>query len=421
MEEVLFKAGLCITDRALELMQHLAKRNFENRMKALIKTTGLAISYTDAGLDDDWQIIDAGGANIQIKAGVAIFDNYQAVEMSSDSDSIPITVGGTVYTVLIQRGDQEKEPGTVQVTAGSLAIVGTNTLFSDEFEVGEWLQFDGTNSNNEVPLIIASITDNTHLTVESIDGNGDAVSFTNESGMDIYSVGRFANGYPAGGDDNHLRNHDEISIIVTDSPGGYSHKIVLGTVANNAGVLTIVDQREDSLLELKNSFNFNNFTASENLSDSTAPDRYGGGTMWFWKVTNGTTVIKIDDTIDWRDRLITVQGYISPTDATPTGYLPNQPTMQDGSLTIDTDGNLDTAHNYVSGCMYTFDGHATGASHSMSFRNDTGAVGGDVIVLWVDDGTSFAAGNLVMKESGDANDENALLVRVDFSPKLNFY
>lgn len=421
MEKVLYKAGLFMTNRVMDVLNHLNDKNFKRRLELLCKTTGLAIPYEDGDLATDWQIVDAGSGSIQIKAGIAVFSDFEIVKMSSDSDSIAITDDSTTYTVILTRSDSEKEAGTAAVTTGSLTVTGTGTAFDDEFEVGEWIQFDGTNAANEVPLIISAINSNTELVVESVDGNGDAVALTTESGMDIYSIGRFANGYPASGDDRHIRNHDLATIVVTTSPGSYSPKITIGTVSNTGGTLTIVDQRESSLLEVI-SFNLKNQTSSENLNDSTVPNLYGGGTIWIEAQTNGTTVVKLDDTIDWRDRIIAVQAWISNPDATPGSLRP--PTINlGGAVSISGTGSsseIPHGTSFHGAVLWTKDGGNTVSfANSFLFWMNRTASDADPIRFYVDDGTDFTAGDLVMVKASNTYDQHAILMKVDFSPKQN--
>jgi len=422
MEKVLFKSGLHMTNRVLSLFTHLQKKNIDIRLEALLQQTGLAIGYTSNILDSDWEIVDAGGGSIQVKAGIAVFSDYEAAELDADSDSIAITDDSAVYTVLITRADYEKEVGTVAITTGSLTIAGTSTLFDDEFEVGERFMIDATNAANQVPLIIASIASNVSMTVEAIDGNGDPVALVNEATLDFWSVGRFANGYPSGGDDENLRNHDQITIVVTLAPGGYSPSIVLGTVARTGAALTIVDQREASLLQSKTYYP-NIFSSEVNMLDTPAPDKYGGGIVFAISQTNGLTVVKVDDSIDWRDRLVVAVGFLSYSQVDPSIYKPPAAgTVLFSSISVDGDGALEAApsQHFVSGMIYTKNGSAAG-SDAFVFKNDAAANPGDQVRLWADDGTSFDAGDLVMVKDANTANQHVIALALLYSPKQNHF
>jgi len=254
MEKVLFKSGCFTTARILELIQHLCEKNIDNRMRCLIQQTGVYID-TDAG-GTDLQVIDAGSGRITVKAGKGILDNYEFVEIESDTDPVAVTADGNTYYVLIQRNDNESEKGTIQVVNGSLTLNGTETHFEDEFVVGERIKMDspGSYAANEVGLIISSITSDVQMAVDSTDVDGNAVSFTSESLLTYSNIGRYATGYPSGSDNENIRNHDQAEIVVALSKAAYSNYIELATVVNNAGVLTITDLRSASELEVKNNF-----------------------------------------------------------------------------------------------------------------------------------------------------------------------
>lgn len=66
---------------------------------------------------------------------------------------------GNMYTAFTTLDDYN--PGTVRATNGSTAVVGTGTTFTTTFVAGQTITIAG------VPYIIQSITDNTHLTLQS--------------------------------------------------------------------------------------------------------------------------------------------------------------------------------------------------------------------------------------------------------------
>lgn len=59
-------------------------------------------------------------------------------------------------------------------------------------------------------------------------------------------------------------------------------------------------------------------TASENQSDSPAPELASGLSVWVEKSTNGTNVVVLDDFVDWRQRFVHVVGYYTSL----AGYIP---------------------------------------------------------------------------------------------------
>lgn len=417
MEKYLAKKGAFITARHIEMLQELVYKNIERRLKSLVKTPGLAIISDQNGLQDDWKITDAGSSNIQIKAGLAILDNYEVIELENDSDNIAVTDDSTTYTVIATRDDDEDEEGTIAVTTGSLTLEGTGTSFEDHIEAGDWILLEGSSySGNEVPLIVGSVTDDDTLVVESIDGDGNDVSLTTESGLTFSKIGRFASGYPAGSENENIVNHDAVEIVLTTSPGSYSNYITLGTVSNTSGSLTIVDSREDSILELRG--DHKSQTASENQADSPAPDRFGGGTIWAEVMTDGTNAVLIDDTIDWRDRIISIAAYVSYPSATPSTYLPGTGQPLTGYMTILSSHALDSDSKDIAQAMFYSDNGcgASSINHAAKIINS-----GDDIQIFVDDGTYLTAGNLALIKDADTANQQTLLLKIDYSPVQNHY
>ncbi len=409
MESLLAKSGLYLTHRNLDLIQILNKKNINCRMKSLIKSTGLVINRDGAGnLEDNWKITDAGSGNIIVQAGKAILSDHECVELEADSSPLAVVDDSTIYYVLLTFNDNECEKGTVSVTNGSLVIAGTNTKFYDELKVGEWVRCDSASYiNNEVPLIISSITNNTSLTVESIDAKGSPVSFTTESDMSYSNIGRFATGFPSGSQNENIRNHDRAVLIVATTPSLYDPKVTLGTVSNSGGTLTIDDKRDSSLLEL-NVNNLFNITASNNLSDSPAPEKFGGGTIWVEGITNGTTEVILDDSVDLRDRFISITGYLSPTRSDPGFYLPGGAGTGFSSITVNNAGTLQSSvsASYIAGFVYTGSG---GTSKYIITKDD-----GDDIIVYVN-----TSGNLCIVKSTDTSDQEAITFKTDYSPKQN--
>lgn len=68
--------------------------------------------------------------------------------------------------------------GTVAVTTGSAAVVGTSTAFTTALSVGQWLVFSSDATNT--PYQILSITDSTHLTLTVV-----ALAAANGSGQTV--------------------------------------------------------------------------------------------------------------------------------------------------------------------------------------------------------------------------------------------
>lgn len=410
MEKLLAKAGLFMTTRNLNILQDLLLRNLTRLVDAVSTSTGLIIAYgTDGQLADDWEIEDMGSGNIRVKAGIAILPDHEIIELEADSDSMAVTDDSSDYSVIIKLSTDsdyiEKEKGTVAVATSSLTLTGTGTLFLEEFEVGERIALDATNAANQVPLIIDSITSNTELAVSATDGNGGAVALTTETGIDFWSIGRFAAGYPAGADTENIRNHNKVAISITASPAG--DYITLGTVNRTGASVTITDSREASLLELFSSSRHSR-TSDKNLSsDSVKANRFGGNTIWWEGVTNGTTEVIMDTTIDWRDRWITMQGWISTASATPASLRPGTGSNIWSAVSVNDSGAIETSESkkHVAGMLFT-----GAAEDYLTLKN-----GGDVIRIFADSST----GALTLVKGANASNQHAISLKIDYSPRQN--
>lgn len=63
-------------------------------------------------------------------------------------------------------------------------------------------------------------------------------------------------------------------------------------------------------------------TATTNQSDAPAPSTYGGVEVVVERNTNGTTAVVIDDSIDWRDRLVRADFRLEIVDVSTVGLVP---------------------------------------------------------------------------------------------------
>lgn len=148
-------------------------------------------------------------------------------------------------------------------------------------------------------------------------------------------------------------------------------------------------------------------TATHNQGDSPDPDIYGGGTVWLEELTaNNTTPVIVDDSIDWRDRFITIQGKIL--ESSLSSDLPGGGD-DDGITTGLEDGN-EPVHLAV-GMFYSEAGNSgAGNDPGWRFRPDSGA---DYIYIWADD----SDGKLKMGKASTSNgNQYAVTIKIDYSP-----
>jgi hypothetical protein len=493
MKEISFKKGLFMTTRLMQLLSKFNVDSLKKLLKLLTYNTGVKTKYNTTGvLDDSLKVMDGGGGNVYVKSGMALLDDFEPVELTEDSGNMAVPDGGVIYSIMIGRQDTEKEIGTIAVSNGSLTLTGTDTKFTEVLQAGDRIILDSSNPGNQGTLIIDTVTDDTTASVESVDANGNTISFTTESGLDFTVVGKFAEGYPIGGADRSVRNNDKVLFVVTEIPGSYPDLIILAEVTNNSGVLNINDKRDLSLLEgFHPTLNQDNLTeltdggdttlhyheedrktsnavddagvllsaaqktdltdgndstahyhaedrktsnlnddagiinlsrmSSKNLSDTPAPDEYGGGTVWIECITNADNAIQLDDVIDWRDRIITVTAYLVE-DSSPANVLPggsNQSTI--------------TGYIYKDSTAIDLSKSAFGIFFSGPGSDGSGAPGSDYyslsicynvieyIRIFIDNGSLGNAGSLYCKAEASMTNEYALLLRVDYSPVQNHF
>lgn len=84
-----------------------------------------------------------------------------------------------------------------------------------------------------------------------------------------------------------------------------------GIIDLNTAVDSLVTQLNDNAAQAS--------TATGNQSDSPAPDTGGACSVWVEMTTNDTTVVVIDDSVDWRDRYFFVRGTVASASADIAG------------------------------------------------------------------------------------------------------
>ncbi len=100
-------------------------------------------------------------------------------------------------------------------------------------------------------------------------------------------------------------------------------------------------------------------TASGNQSDSPAPNDNGAGLVWFEKSTNGTNVVVLDITRDWRQRFVHFHLYVT-TDGTYTPGGANDDKLHYIHVNGPSDSGVGTGS--VGGLHFTQDGTAAPGS-----------------------------------------------------------
>lgn len=101
---------------------------------------------------------------------------YKVSAIASDTSmTLTANYGGTTATATSAR-IQTILAGTLSVTNGSAAVVGTTTTFTTALTVGQWLII--SNDATKTPYQVLSITDDTHLTLAANYGGATAAGLT---------------------------------------------------------------------------------------------------------------------------------------------------------------------------------------------------------------------------------------------------
>lgn len=142
-------------------------------------------------------------------------------------------------------------------------------------------------------------------------------------------------------------------------------------------------------------------TGSENQADSPAPTLGGAYMTWVEKVTNGTTIVVLDDFIDWRQRFVDVAGcYVSS-----SAYIPGG--GSDDLISYDL-----SSAGVIRFC-FTQDGHDGGLGYTPGMDIDLGTEHVRIFARSTD-------GALCMRKSAHAVDPDVnVVLRVIGSPQQN--
>lgn len=273
------------------LVQALADRLID----LVIGDGGIAIqSISDTGL----QIVDVGGGNINVKAGVAYDKFGQRIYLASDDSASGIytsTVSITTidlsvnYNVKIDIDDagaveidcRGATPGstTIQEIIDAINAAGFGTVAyrgdsgGNPDTTGSYITMKSqtTGSGSEVEFVAPAANDATNeifglseAAYPHTYNGGGGYAIPESGGATTYNVliehlavektvGTFASGYPSSGDSKYTERHDSYKVtITTSSPVSDSnqHELLLAEATNNSGTLTITDKRGDIILRL---------------------------------------------------------------------------------------------------------------------------------------------------------------------------
>lgn len=158
-----------------------------------------------------------------------------------------------------------------------------------------------------------------------------------------------------------------------------------------------------------------NRTATLNQGDVPSPATYGGGTVWAEaSIPNNLTPIILDDSIDWRDRFIIINGIIDERGAGVAGFLPGG--INDIGIRT-TIIDLAPQSDLVVGMFYSEEG-AAAAGVAPRFEWNSAAVSEDYVFIWADSTTGKL---MIGKDSITYSSQYAVFLKIDYSPDQGHY
>lgn len=193
--------------------------------------------------------------------------------------------------------------------------------------------------------------------------------------------------------------NNNLSIISDNQANGKLDVSLLGKATGAGGGL------DADTVDGKQAYDLDNVrTSSANRAlDDPPADLHGGGTIWFDKHTAPASVSTIvDNSIDWRDRWVVVEGYIRN----------NATTYQPGTA-VDNDITAGVNHSayLVHACFYTEDGGTMPKCYIYQSGNYS-----DHAYLWVNE----ANGNLLVYNNY-VNGNISMGLKISYSPEQNHY
>lgn len=271
-------------------------------------------------------------------------------------------------------------------------------LWCDEIALTTVLQFsDGVVTEGDLLLELS----HTGTLPTAVSFNGDDNNHSNVVVKNT-STGTITNAFKleSGKDGNKARGEvlnpsGTVTNILTDSSGKMANDVV---VRNDGGITFSTRQPR---------------TATLNQGDSPAPDTYGGGAVWVEFRTTGTTEIVLDNSIDWRDRFIAINGYGIEG---ATSALP--PAAGDDGLSAHSNADAPTLDDVLTrniiGFLYTEAGGDGSADPRMRIYHDGATTTGALYAKSAD-------GNLAFKLLGSPTNEADMILKIDYSPVQNHY
>lgn len=239
-QTILFKDGLRIGKRELQLLQTLGLENLASVAQALAQELPAVVTAVSGTLDTGLQVT-ASGTDITVAAGSAFLKNGVFLELSSPA-TLAVGSGATNEQVILSASASPFAPGTIAIGAAdrftlTYTPAGSVANAAELYASGDAIRLvDGVTSLGT--FRIESVSTNTIVLVDPVPGS------TALSGLQHALAGKFFPGYPLEPETTDLLSYDTPSVrlaasayVPTDS------EIVLARVTRVSSTVTVTDAR----------------------------------------------------------------------------------------------------------------------------------------------------------------------------------
>lgn len=240
-QTILFKDGLRIGKRELQLLQTLGLENLSGMAQALAQSVPAVITAVSGQLDTSLQVT-AAGTDLTIAVGSAFLKNGTFLEVGSPITPVTVGVGVTNQPVVLAASATSIAAGTMEVSAGdrfTLTYTPAGGVVNAEelYTAGDSIRLlDGGSPLGT--FRIDTVSTNTILLVDAVPG---ASTIT---GMTHALAGKFFPGYPLSPETTDLLQYDTPAVrIETQGYTAADNEIILATVTRVGSNVTVTDAR----------------------------------------------------------------------------------------------------------------------------------------------------------------------------------
>lgn len=182
--------------------------------------------------------VNRNGEVLEVLRGPIYDDAGAQVEVPDD---------GVWYTLLARYATDTREPGSLELTAGSPTIIGVGTQFTRYAQAGDpggatsiQILSADTGAGNELVTTFATITDDENATL------ADAAPGSTETGVRFRARGSFLGGVPADSD-IHRNPHVVWELVPRTTTRPTDGALIAWDVRSVVGVVSMIDRRLGSV------------------------------------------------------------------------------------------------------------------------------------------------------------------------------